>query len=69
MNRGQYMRAARKKRGLSLRKLSELSGYHANTIFHLENNTRHGNIDTITDLADALGISIDEYVGHKRKGE
>jgi len=68
MTRGEAMRAARKKRGLSIRDLSERSGYSADTICQLERNKRAGNIDTITDLADTLGVSIDEYVGHEQKG-
>lgn len=66
MTRGEYMRHARNRAGMSIRQLSMLSGVPTGTISLLENNTsRSGRIDTLELLADALGISIDEYIGHK----
>ena len=66
MTRGEIMRMHREKRGLSQLELAELSGIHQVTISALEiGRNSGGNLDTIELLADALGLSIDEYVGHK----
>ena len=60
------MRMWREKRGLSQIELAELSGIHKGTISELEKGRNSsGNLDTIELLSDALGLSIDEYVGHK----
>ena len=69
MTRAEHMREAREKAGLTLRKLGEMSGVWYVTIGRLERGERNGNLSTVELLADALGISIDEYVGHtvKRK--
>lgn len=66
MTRGEYMRKARLDAGLSIVRLAEISGIAQTTISLLERKSlRGGWIDTIETLADALGLSIDEYVGHK----
>lgn len=66
MTRGEYMRKARLDAGLSIVRLAEISGIAQATISLLERKSLHGGwIDTIEILADALGLSIDEYVGHK----
>lgn len=66
MTRGEYMRKARLDAGLSIVRLAEISGIAQATISLLERKSlRGGWIDTIETLADALGLSIDEYVGHK----
>ena len=66
MTRGEYMRKARMGAGLSIVRLAEISGIAQTTISSLERKSlRGGWIDTIEILADALGLSIDEYVGHK----
>ena len=66
MTRGEIMRMWREKRGLSQLELAELSGIHQVTISALEiGRNSGGNLDTIELLADALGLSIDEYVGHE----
>ena len=66
MTRGEIMRMWREKRGLSQIELAELSGIHQVTISALEiGRNSGGNLDTIELLADALGLSIDEYVGHE----
>ena len=60
------MRMWREKRGLTQLELAELSGIHQVTISALEiGRNSGGNLDTIELLADALGLSIDEYVGHE----
>ena len=66
MTRGETMRMWREKRGLSQLELAELSGIHQVTISALEKGRNSGgNLDTIELLADALGLSIDAYVGHE----
>ena len=66
MTRGEIMRMWREKRGLTQLELAELSGIHQVTISALEiGRNSGGNLDTIELLADALGLSIDEYVGHE----
>lgn len=58
------MKRARQAAGLTLEQLAERSGIASASIGELERNKRGGTIDTIECLADALHISIDEYVGH-----
>lgn len=66
MTRGEHMRKARINAGLSIVQLSDMSGIAQNTIGILERKAQRGGwVDTIEILADALGLSIDEYVGHK----
>lgn len=73
MTQGEHMRRARKRMGLSIDNLSMMTGIAPATIGALERGTnRSGTIYTIGRLADALGLSIDEYVGHevvKRNGQ
>lgn len=61
------MAAARKRAGLTQQELSDLSGVPRTTIGRLECRQRQGQISTVEILADALGISIDEYIGHEVK--
>lgn len=65
------MKAAREAAGLSQYELAELSGVNRLAIGQIERGQREygPRLDTAIMLADALGISIDEYVGHiPRKG-
>lgn len=64
---GSSMRLARKNAGLSLRKLSEISGINYRLISRYERDEIRPRIDTAEILADALNISIDEYIGHDVK--
>ena len=60
------MRMHRERAGLSQPELARLSGISQVTISALEKGRNSGgNLDTIELLADALGLSIDAYVGHK----
>ncbi len=61
------MRAARKKAGWLLNDLAEAAGVAHGTLSQLERDLHAGSITTIELLADTLGISIDEYVGHEVK--
>lgn len=65
MTRGESMRVAREKAGLTLRELENISGVKFGTISRLERGENSGSIWTVELLADALGLTIDEYVGHK----
>lgn len=67
MTKGESMRKARNRAKLSAAQLSRISGVPTVTIYALERGTaRNGRIDTIELLADALRISIDEYIGRRR---
>lgn len=71
MTRGEAMRAARKRAGLSLEQLAERSGISRHTVMRMERGDHGGHIDSIEWCAEALGISVDEYIGRaepKRKG-
>lgn len=65
MTRGEYMRRARERAGLNIKQLSVLSGISVSSISGIELGKYNGSIATIELLADALGLSIDEYVGHE----
>lgn len=67
MTMGEAMRAARKKAGMTQCKLSKISGVTRNNISEYENDHKSPNICTVEALADSLGISIDEYIGHEIK--
>lgn len=70
MTRGEHMRLSREKKGLTIIQLSNTSGIAVNTISSLERNNRYGGwLITVEILADTLGLSIDEYVGHKVVGQ
>lgn len=52
----------------TIRQLAALSGVSANAIGGLERGKRiSGQYMTIEVLADALGLSVDEYTGHRRR--
>lgn len=63
---GASARNARHAKNLTLQQLSELSGVNINTIHRLE---RDKSLDVrywvCESLADALEISVDEYMGHE----
>lgn len=66
MTQGEYMRRARQQAGMTAPKLAELSGVSKKTIYELElGHVKYGRLDNIISLVDALGISIDEYIGHE----
>jgi transcriptional regulator with XRE-family HTH domain len=68
MTRGQRMRKLRQEAGLNIVELANLSTVSHVTISRLELDQGSPNLETIILLADALGLSIDEYVGHVVKG-
>lgn len=68
MTRGQRMRKLRQEAGLNIVELANLSTVSHVTISRLELDQGSPNLETIILLADVLGLSIDEYVGHVVKG-
>lgn len=69
MTIGEAMKAARKKAGLTQKQLAEKSGVTQPSISVYEQDERYPSLFIVTDLADALGITVDEYVGHSVKKE
>lgn len=67
MTRGEHMRLSRRKAHVRIEELAARSGVSAKTIYALEGGYNGGNIGTIELLADALGLSLDEYTGHEVK--
>lgn len=67
MTRGEYMRSAREEAGWALIDLAEAAGVSRGLLSYLERDCHAGSIKTIEALADVLGLTIDEYVGHMVK--
>ena len=65
---GQSIKQHRKKAKLTQKELAEKTGYHINHIQDLEKDRHTPKITTVIDIADLLGVSIDELVGHEVKG-
>lgn len=62
------IKRSRKRKGLTQEKLARLADISNNTLVKIEMGmAKEPTITTIQKLADALGISIDELVGRKRK--
>ena len=66
---GMHMRQARIDAGMTLQELSSKAGIVHSTVSSLETGKRNPSLATVMLLANALGLSIDEYVGHEPKGE
>lgn len=61
---GQAMRDARIKAGLKQKELANLAGVHHNTLGSYEQDYGGSpSLFNVIDLADALGLTLDEYVG------
>lgn len=69
MTIGESMRAARKKAGLTQKQLADKSGIQQPTISVIEQGKYCPRLLTTIDMADALGITVDEYIGHSVKKE
>lgn len=65
MTIGEHMRAARKAAGLTRSQLSEISGVSPQSIYNCEHDIFSPTLFTVMCLADALKISIDDYIGRK----
>ena len=57
-------RIARERKGVTKRTLAKRSGVHINIIDRLERGKTDPRLSSVELLADALGISVDEYIGH-----
>ena len=66
---GQNMRQKREEAGLTLRELGELAGVCYASLSRYECDLKSPTLNTLTAVAYALGISIDEYVGFKPHSE
>ncbi len=66
---GSHMRLIRRQAGLSQKALEKMAKVSTHTITLLENEKATSSIEVVAALADALGISIDEYIGFKPKRE
>lgn len=64
---GEAIRRARKKRGMKAGELAKITGYHPTVVSTWENDRSIPKLTTVIDIADALGISIDELIGHEVK--
>lgn len=64
MTHGQHMRLARRAAGMRIVDLAKASGLSYATIHSMENDLRNPSLVSIECCADALGISIDAYIGH-----
>ena len=62
---GQHIKEHRKAAGLTLRELASISGLTFASIGHYERNERFPSCMSLIALADALGVSIDELIGHE----
>ena len=69
MTLGQAMRKARKDAGVTLLELGEKSGYNPSYLGEIERGKYAPRVTTVIDLADVLGISLDEYIGRKEHNE
>lgn len=67
MTMGKWARLHRLRAGMTRADLEEKSGVTAETIWSFELDRRGTNIFCIIQLADALNIGIDEYIGRRVK--
>lgn len=74
MKYGERVRAARRKRGYTLKKMSELTGVAYSTLDTMERGRHQSRLGTACLLADVLDVSLDWLAGrtadpysHKRK--
>lgn len=61
------MRKAREAKGLTRYKLAESAGVNQHSLVGYETGENAPGIFNLIALADALGLSLDEYVGHEVK--
>ena len=54
----QALRDMRQARGISVRRLAKLTGYHQSTICRIESGRARPRIDQIEDIAQALGAVV-----------
>lgn len=64
---GEHMRKAREAADLTIMQLAEMAGITWHCLWMLEVGRNKPRVETAILLADALGIGIDEYIGHVPK--
>ena len=64
MTIGEAMRKARKRKRMTVDELAQKSGYHSKQIWSWEKDTFLPRLTAVIDIADVLGISVDELIGH-----
>lgn len=69
MTIGEHMVAAREKHGLTRPQLARKAGLSSEIIGKYERDEHFPGLVNLLSLSDVLGISIDEYVGHKVGGK
>jgi len=58
MNYAKGLQAARKRKGLSKRRLASLAGFDASYITHLESGRKKPSLDAIEAIAGVLGVPV-----------
>ena len=64
---GERIRDLRKARGWSQERFADICGVHRTYMGHLERGEKNVSFNTLSRLADALGISLAELVSHEGK--
>ena len=67
MSHAEAMRLARERAGLTIKELTEKAHLGENTLGNWENGHCMPRIDSAVLVADVLGISVSEYIGHTVK--
>ncbi len=65
MNFGLNLKRIRKTRHISQQELAEKLGLAQRTISHYESGSCEPNLTCLCKIADILGVSLDELVGHE----
>lgn len=65
---GQSIQRTRESKGVSIDKLAEMTGYEKQELNKWEKDRQSPRLMVVIDIADALGITIDELVGREVKG-
>lgn len=71
MSHAEAMRFARERAGMTIKELTEKAQLGENTLGNWESGRCLPRIDSAVMVADVLGISVADYIGHtvKRKGK
>lgn len=64
---GQSIQRTRESKGVSIDKLAEMTGYEKQELNKWEKDRQSPRLMVVIDIADALGVSIDELVGREVK--
>ena len=67
MTHAESMRLARERAGMTVKELTEKAHLGENTLGTWENGHCLPRIDSAVMVADVLGISVAEYIGHRVK--